>query len=387
MKPHFDCLSVPERQIVHIDLDAFFVSVERLQNSALLGKPVIIGGTSDRGVVSSCSYEARRFGVASAMPIKMARRLCPEAVFIHGDMDLYSRYSEMVTEVIAEKVPLFEKASIDEHYLDMTGMDRFYGTLQWTRELRKTIADETGLPASFGLSVNKTVAKIATGESKPNGERMVSNTEVTPFLWPLSIRKIPMIGEKTYVKLRSMGISIIQTLAGIPPEMLESVMGQTGKILWLKANGIDQTPVEPYSERKSISTETTFDRDSTDVQAMRRMLIRMVEDLCFGLRKQGKLTSCITVKIRYSDFDTRTMQKKIPYTSLDNVIIETTLELFMRLYNRRMLIRLIGLKFSGLVNGMQQVSLFEDTAEQISLYHAIDRIKKKFGEQRIGRAC
>jgi len=375
------------RQVVHLDLDSFFVSVERLQNSALLGKPVIIGGSSDRGVVSSCSYEARRFGVSSAMPMKLARQLCPEAVCIRGDMDLYSKYSDMVTDVIAEKAPLFEKASVDEHFLDVTGMDRFFGTVQWTRELRATLIRETGLPVSFGLSVNKTVAKMATSEGKPNGERMVSEKEVKPFLWPLSIRKIPMIGEKTYMKLRSMGISIIQTLGAVPPEMLESVMGSNGRVLWLKANGIDHAPVEPYSERKSLSAETTFDKDTTDTDNIRRLLIKMVEELCFTLRKEEKLTSCVTIKIRYSDFDTRTMQKKIAYTSLDHVIMEVATELFTRLYTRRMLIRLIGVKLSGLVHGMQQIQLFDDTQRKASLYTAIDRMKQRFGDDCIGRAC
>jgi DNA polymerase-4 len=276
---------------------------------------------------------------------------------------------------------------VDEHFLDVTGMDRFFGTVQWTRELRATLIRETGLPVSFGLSVNKTVAKMATSEGKPNGERMVSEKEVKPFLWPLSIRKIPMIGEKTYMKLRSMGISIIQTLGAVPPEMLESVMGSNGRVLWLKANGIDHAPVEPYSERKSLSAETTFDKDTTDTDNIRRLLIKMVEELCFTLRKEEKLTSCVTIKIRYSDFDTRTMQKKIAYTSLDHVIMEVATELFTRLYTRRMLIRLIGVKLSGLVHGMQQIQLFDDTQRKASLYTAIDRMKQRFGDDCIGRAC
>ena len=220
------------RTIVHLDLDTFFVSVERLMNSRLNGLPVIIGGMSDRGVVSSCSYEARQFGVHSGQPMKMARMLCGDASFIRGDMDQYSKYSKLVTEVIAESAPLYEKASIDEHYLDITGMDRFFGNLQWTQELRQRIIRESGLPISFGLSVNKTVSKIATGEAKSlGGELQVAAPEVRAFLKPLSIRKIPMLGKKTYEQLRRMGIAYIKTLSEMPPEMLERLMGKNGRMI------------------------------------------------------------------------------------------------------------------------------------------------------------
>src|ERR1019366_6828579 len=196
-----------ERTVVHMDLDSFFVSVERLMDSSLIGKPVIIGGTSDRGVVASCSYEARKFGVHSAMPAKMAKQLCPHAIFVRGDMDNYTKYSNIVTEIIEKEAPLVEKASIDEHYLDITGMDRYIkNSMQWTHELRNRIIKETGLPISYGLSVNKTVSKVATGESKPNGEKMIDAGIEKLFLAPLSIKKIPGIGDKTYIMLRNMGI-------------------------------------------------------------------------------------------------------------------------------------------------------------------------------------
>jgi DNA polymerase-4 len=375
-----------ERSIIHIDLDTFFVSVERLTNSKLTGRPVIIGGTSDRGVVASCSYEARRFGVHSAMPMKTARLLCPDAVIVRGDMDIYSRYSRMVTDVIADRAPLYEKVSVDEHYIDITGMDRFFGCLKWSRELRQSIIRETGLPISFGLSVNKTVSKIATGEAKPNGELEVPALQVKPFLNPLSIRKIPMIGDKGYRLLRSMGVDTIETLSRIPPEMMEKVMGKNGILVWKKANGVDPSPVMPYSEQKSISSETTFETDTIDVALIRQVLSGKVERLAFELRKQQKLTSCVTVKVRYSNFDTHTLQKRIPYTSFDHVLIPATLELFDRLYQRRMLIRLAGVKFSHLVNGTQQLNMFEDTPEMISLYTAMDHIRKRFGKKAIRRA-
>jgi len=376
-----------QRNIVHLDLDSFFVSVERLQNSRLEGKPVIIGGLSDRGVVASCSYEARRFGVHSAMPMRMARQLCGDAVVIRGDMDLYSRYSDMVTGVIQEWAPVYEKASIDEHYLDLTGLERFFGTLKWSRELKKQIVRHTGLPVSFGLSLNKTVSKIATGEAKPDGGLYVPAPKVKAFLYPLSIRKIPMVGDKTYRRLRSMGISRIKTLSQVPVEMLEHVLGKNGVVLWKKANGIDHTPVAPYCERKSIGTERTFERDTTDVQTMNALLVSMVEGLAFQLRREQKLTSCVTVKIRYSNYDTHTLQKRIAYTAFDHHLLTTARELFRKLYSRRMLIRLLGVRFSHLVHGSQQLNMFEDTRELVSLYQEMDAIRKRYGSRAIGRAA
>ena len=374
------------RTIVHFDLDTFFVSVERLLNSKLNGKPIIIGGTSDRGVVASCSYEARTFGVHSAMPMKFARILCNDAIIIRGDMDLYSKYSKLVSEIITGKAPLCEKASIDEHYIDITGMDRFFGNYQWSKELRKSIIDNTGLPISFGLSVNKTVSKIATGEGKPNGELQILPENVKPFLFPLSIKKIPMIGNKTYQLLRSMGVLNIKTLSMIPPEMMERVMGKNGIVIWKKANGIDNSPVRSYSERKSISTERTFDKDTIDIIKLKQKLITMVEKVAYQLRKQKKLTSCITVKIRYSNYDTHTLQKHIPYTAFDHILLKIVLELFDKLYQRRMLIRLIGVRLSSMVSGSQQLDMFEDTPEMTSLYMAMDNMRKRFGEQSVKRA-
>lgn len=375
-----------ERNVLHLDLDTFFVSVERLKNSRLIGKPVLIGGLSDRGVVASCSYEARKYGVSSAMPMKMARAMCPDAIIIRGDMETYSNYSHMVTEIIAEKAPLYEKASVDEHYIDLTGMDRFYGCSKWSHELRQRIIKETGLPISIGLSVNKTVSKIATGEAKPNGEREVQKDIVLPFLDPLSIRKIPMIGQKTYQVLRSMGIAKIFTLRNIPVEMIENLMGKNGIEIWKRANGIDSTPVVSYSEQKSISTEHTFDKDTTDLHRLNQLIVSMVERIAFDLRKQEKLTSCITVKIRYSNFDTHTLQKRIPYTSFDHVLADIAKELFARLYQRRMLIRLIGVRLSHLVRGVQQLDMFDDTPEKVSLYMAMDSLRKRFGKDAVRRA-
>ncbi len=375
-----------ERSVIHMDLDSFFVSVERLVNKDLVGKPVIIGGMSGRGVVSSCSYEARRYGVRSAMPMKMARQLCADAVYTRGDMELYSKYSDTVTEIIAEAAPLYEKASVDEYYIDITGMDRFFGSMQWARGLRARIIDHTGLPISLGLSVNKTVSKIATGEAKPNGEIQVERQRVLPFLDPLSIRKIPMIGDKAYHLLRSMGIVNIGTLRQMPREMLEKVMGRNGMEVWRRAHGIDHSPVMPHWEQKSMSTERTFEEDSTDILHMKELLVGMVEKLAFQLRDQEKLTSCITVKIRYANFDTHTLQKRIPYTAFDHILIREARELFGRLYRRRMLIRLIGIRFSHLVRGVHQLDMFGDTPEMIRLYLTLDKLRRRYGRRSVQRA-
>jgi DNA polymerase-4 len=371
---------------MHIDLDSFFVSVERLTHPELKGKPVLVGGSSDRGVVASCSYEARAFGVHSAMPMKLAKQICPEAIVISGDSERYSYYSNMVTTIIREEVPVYEKTSIDEFYIDLTGMDKFFGCYKMGSELRQKIIKETNLPISFALSTNKTVAKVGTGEAKPNGQKEIPFGTEKIFLAPLSIRKIPMVGEKTYMLLRNMGVSHIRTLQEMPVEPMEQVLGQNGIMIWRKANAIDNSPVEQYSERKSISTERTFEKDTTDVNALKRILVSMTEKLAFQLRTEQKLTACVTVKIRYSDFNTFTMQTRLPYTSLDNVLIEKVKELFDKLYQKRMLIRLIGVRFSHLVQGNYQFSLFEESVQLLQLYQAMDRMRSKYGDDKIMRA-
>jgi len=375
-----------DRSIVHFDLDTFFVSVERLTNTKLIGLPVVIGGSSDRGVVASCSYEARKFGIHSAMPMKMVKRLCREAIVVHGNMEQYSKYSRIVTDIIADSAPLYEKASIDEHYIDISGMDHFFGSLKWTKELRQRIIKESGLPISFGLSVNKTVAKIATGESKPNGELYIPSASVKSFLAPLSIRKIPMIGEQTFQRLFSRGISNIETLRKTPPEIIEHILGRNGLIIWEKANGIDNRPVRSYYEQKSISSERTFEKDSTDVKKMHAILIGMIGSLTFQLRKQQKLSGLISIKIRYSNFETHNMQQSIPYTSLDHILIKTAIELFDKLYQNGRLIRLIGVKIGQLIEGQEQLDIFDDIPERIDLYKAMDTIRLRFGKSSVSRA-
>lgn len=375
-----------ERHISHMDLDSFFVSVERLQNSSFKGRPLIIGGMSDRGVVASCSYEARKFGVHSAMPMKQARMLCPDAIYIRGDSHLYSKYSQMVTEIIAESVPLYEKSSIDEFYIDLTGMDRFFGCWKMNQELKQKIEKETGLPISFGLSANKTVSKIATGVAKPAGQKFVEHGSEKGFLSPLSVKTIPGVGGETYKTLRQLGIQYIRTLQEIPKELIFKTLHKPGVEIWQKAHGIDDRPVIPFHERKSISTERTFESDTIDVVKLRNLLSAMAENLAFQLRKGHKLCACVTVKIRYSDFNTYSAQAKIPYTSADHTLIKRTLELFDKLFQRRQLIRLVGVRFSDLVSGGYQINLFEETEEMIHLYEAMDRIRLRYGDSAVKRA-
>ncbi len=375
-----------DRAILHMDLDSFYVSVERLRNSSLIGKPLIIGGDSIRGVVSSCSYEARRFGVQSAMSMKMARRLCPDAIVLRGDMEEYSKYSHLVTDVITEESPTFEKASIDEFYIDLTGMDRHFGCYKWSLQLTDKIVKETGLPISFGLSINKLVSKVGAGEGKPQGRIKVDRGEEKAFLAPLSTAKMPGIGTETYKRLSFMGVRTIRVLSEIPVKLLEREFGTAGIILSRHASGIDDSPVQPYSEQKSISTETTLSQDTLDIKHLKSMLSSMTDKLAYELRSSGWLASCVTVKIRYADFNTFTKQRHIAYTSGDRTLQATVLDLFDKLYDRRQMIRLIGVRFSSLVRGDYQISLFEDTESDLKLMQELDHIRTKWGMDAIMRA-
>ena len=367
-----------DRQIVHMDLDAFYVSCTLLKMPELAGKPLIIGGISNRGVVTSASYEARKYGVKSAMPTRLALQRCPDAIVLKGDFDLFTQYSNIVNEIITEMAPVHERASIDEFYLDMTGMDKFFGSHLFTQELVQRIFKETGLPMSFGLSINKTVAKMCTNYSKPKGSLLVNRQEVQPFLDPQSIRNIPSLGEVTYKLLRRISIKIIETLRQVPAESMQELLGKNGVSLWKKANGIDQSPIVPYSIKKSISTEKTFDKDTQDIKELKALLLAMVEKVAYQLRDSNLMCSTIAVRIRYSNRDTESAQQKIAFTSNDEVLIKSAHELFDRLYQRRMLLRLIGVKFSGLVHGNQQIDLFHDSVKMVNLYQAMDLMKRRF---------
>jgi len=375
-----------QRHIAHFDLDAFFVSVECLKNGRLKGKPLLVGGAGDRGVVAACSYEARKFGIHSAMPMKLARRLCPEAIIIRGDMESYSKYSRLVTEIMQENVPLFEKASIDEFYIDLSGMDKFFGCSLFARELKTKVLKESGLVVSYGLASNKLISKVATGEIKPNGQLEIPFGGEKDFLAPLPVGKLPGVGKETAYKLIRRGVETIRTLSEIPIEMMETMMGATGIDLWRKANGLDESPVIPYREQKSVSTERTFEADTIDLRFLHAELVRMTESIGFELRKQDRLTGCVTVKLRYSNFDTVARQKTIDYTNSDRVLLGVAQGLLDGLYDRRMLIRLLGVRLTRLVPGNYQIKLYEDTQEVIRLYQSIDSIKKQFGEKGVMRA-
>ena len=368
-----------EGNIVHIDLDSFFVSVERLLNPALVGKPVIVGGYSDRGVVASCSYEARKFGVHSAMPMKQALKLCPHAMQVKGSMGQYGKYSGMVTDIIRSNAPVVQKASIDEFYLDLTGMEKFFGCYKWARELRQTIIKNTGLPVSFGLSVNKCVAKMATNQAKPNGEMHVTKEQVQGFLNPLPVGKIPMVGERMQQQLKEMGIITIGQVIKLTESFLENKFGDYGRYLWQRSHGIDDSLVAEYRERKSISTENTFHTDTTDIDFLDRVLAGMVSELTYGLRGENLISGNVAVKIRYSNFDTHTQQTVVEHTSADHVLLEKIRSLFAKLYQKGRPVRLIGVRLGNLVHGQGQVSLFENY-ERRNLYTAMDKIKNRFGE-------
>lgn len=378
-------MQASDRHITHLDLDTFFVSVECLNNPKLLGKPVLIGGSGDRGVVASCSYEARRFGVHSAMPMKFAKRLCPQAILVRGDMEQYSKYSNLVTDVIRDGVPIFEKSSIDEFYIDLTGMDRFFGCSLFSKELGQKITKETGLPISFALASNKLISKVATNEVKPKGQIEIPFGQERSYLAPLSVAKLPGVGKQTTLLLLKMGVETVHTLSEIPLEMMTNLLGKNGMELSRKAKGIDETPVIPFHEQKSISTEQTFQQDTIDIAFLHGQLVRMTEKIAYELRSQKKLTGCVTVKLRYTDFETHTVQQSITYSNADHVLLKVAKELFNKLYTRRVLVRLIGIRFTNLIPGSHQIDLFDDTQETIRLYQAIDSVKKQFGGDKLFR--
>lgn len=376
----------PQRYIAHFDLDSFFVSVEVLHDPSLKGKAVIVGGSKDRGVVTTCSYEARKFGVRSAMPMKQAMKLCPHAILVRGTRGEYSRYSRMVTDIIAAKAPLFEKASIDEFYLDLTGMDKFFDPYQWTIDLRNEIIEKTELPISFGLATNKMVAKIATDEAKPNGYLFVQPGMEKIFLAPLAVNKFSGVGEHTFELLKEMGIHTIQQLSETPIAILEKRLGKYGADLWKKSQGIHHGQVHPYHEAKSISTENTFEENKTDLDFLLSELVRMTERVAYELRQDEKLAGCIAVKIRYPDFETTSRQTTIDYTFRDDELIPQAIDLFHKLYRKGEPVRLVGVRLSELTNHAIQGSLFDDSEKKNKLYKAIDSVKKEFGKGLLQKA-
>jgi len=372
--------------IAHFDLDSFFVSVECLHDPSLKGKPVIVGGHNERGVVAACSYEARKFGIHSAMPMKTAMRLCPHAIVVSGTRGEYSRYSRWVTDIIAAKAPLFEKASIDEFYLDLTGMDKFFDPLQWTIDLRQQIINETALPISFGLANNKMVAKMATNEAKPNGYLQVEFGKEKEFLARLPVSKIPGVGEQTCQVLHQMGIRLIKDIYEKSPEQMEKEIGKWGIDLWNKAQGNHHSKVTSFHEAKSISTENTFEENLTDMKFLMGEIVRMTEKIAFELRREEKVAGCVAIKIRYPDFETTSRQTTIPYTCADDEIIPVAKDLFHKLYRKGMPVRLLGVRLSELTNDAIQTNIFSNVEKKSELYKAIDGVKNRFGKLSLHRA-
>jgi DNA polymerase IV len=376
----------PVRHIAHFDLDAFFVSVEILKDPSLKGKPIIVGGDGQRGIVAACSYEARKYGIQSAMPALTAKRLCPHAIFLRGSYHDYSHYSRLVTQIIADSVPVYEKASVDEFYIDLTGMDRFFRVSHYTSELREKIIRETGLPISYGLSTSKLVSKMATNEAKPNGYLEVAPGKEIDFLWPLTVDKIPGVGKQTQIQLHNIGIFTIEQIAKTPVDQLEYHFGKWGKKLWEKSYGISDSPVEHYSEQKSISHENTFHEDFADINFFHTELVRLTEKTAYSLREDGKLTGCVTLKLRYADFTTVSKQEVIDYTALDNILLAKVKDLFNKLYKKGEKLRLLGVRFSHLVPMTIQMNLFDDAVEKLELYKAVDNIKNQFGSDAVLKA-
>jgi len=378
-------LTTQIRHIAHFDLDSFFVSVEILNNPSLKGKPVLVGGY-ERGVVAACSYEARKFGIHSAMPMKKAIQLCPHAIVTSASSGQYSKYSRWVTELISSKVPLFEKASIDEFYIDLSGMDKFFGASQYAKELRQHIIDETGLPISCGLSSARFISKMATNEAKPNGFLEIPHGKEKDFLWPLGIEKINGVGKQTEEKLKSFGLYKIEDIARTPIELMEKYAGKWGEALWHKAHGIGSAEITTDWEQKSMSHENTFDSDYTDIDFLHKELVRLTEKTCYGLREDEKMTGCVTVKIRYSDFETTSRQETVDYTALDDVLIAKVKDLFNKSYQKGRPVRLLGVRFSQMIPFTMQMSLFENNAGKLQLYKTVDDIKERFGSKLVSKA-
>jgi len=373
--------------IAHFDLDSFFVSVEYIRDPTLKGKAVIVGGHNERGIVTTCSYEARKFSVHSAMPMKTAMRLCPHAIVVKGTYGEYSKYSRWVTQIISSKAPLFEKASIDEFYIDLGGMEKFFNPWQWTIDLRSLITKETGLPISFGIARNKMVAKMATNEAKPNGFLQVPDGKEKEFLSALEINKIPGVGEQTTHVLQHHGFKFISDIYNTTPEKMEKILGKWGFDLWNRAQGTHHSTITPYHESKSISTENTFEENITDVNKLMSEIVRMTEKIAFELRKEEKVTGCITIKLRYPDFETSSRQTSIAYTAADDEIIPVAKSLFHKLYKKGKPVRLLGVRLSDLTNDAVQTNLFQNVERKNVLYKAIDDVKNRFGTGSVTRAA
>ena len=373
-----------QRTILHVDLDAFFVSVEQASNPALKGKPVVVGGKpGSRGVVATASYEARAFGLHSAMPILTAVRLCPQAIFIEGNYQHYAEVSKKFMAILADFSPFLEPMGLDEAYMDVTGFESLHGSIrQMALKIKQRVKDELGIVASIGIASCKVVAKVASDESKPDGLIEVPPGGEAAFLSPLAIRKLPGVGEKTEQVLTRLGIRTIGQLARTPPNALKSRFGTFGEMLHRNANGIDNSQVTPPEEAKSISRETTFNEDTHDNVFLSATLRYQAEKVGADLRKSGKQAKCVSIKVRYADFTTITRQRTLlQATDMDQIIFQTGNELLQKaVEDNRLAIRLIGIGVSSLSEPGMQLSLINSSEHRLEkLNRAVDRIRSKYG--------
>ena len=383
---------MPERYIVHIDMDAFFAAVEQRDNPLYQNKPVIIGADplKGRGVVSTCSYEARKYGIASAMPISIAYRKCPNGIFLRGDMQKYQDVSQKIHRIFYDFTPDIEPISIDEAFLDIThSAHLFGGPIATCKKIKQTIKEKIGITASCGLAPVKMAAKIASDMDKPDGLVVVTQKNLLSFLWPLSIRKMWGIGPETAKKLNSLGINIIKDLAKKKPEYLRKVLGINGIHLWRLANGIDPREVYYEDKRVSISNEYTFNKDTNNSENILSVIMGLSEKLSMRMRNEKIKGKKITLKIRTEDFKTitRTLTlKKI--TNFTDDIFLTSKNIFKKEYNSKIKIRLIGVKISGLNNKFSQKDLFEENKENSleKIHFQVEKIKQKHGDVSIRRA-
>ena len=369
---------------MHIDLDAFFVSVEQAENPQLKGKPVVVGGRPEgRGVVASASYEARAFGLRAGMPLTTASRLCPQAIFIQGSFPKYREASQKFMAILADFSPYLEPMGLDEAYLDAIGFESIHGsTRQMAAKIKQRIKDELGLTASVGIAGGKVVAKVASELSKPDGLLEVAADEERSFLAPLPVARLPGIGKKTEQKLNSLSISTIGKLSIMPLKALKSHFGASGEVLHHFANGIDDREVEPPAAAKSTSRETTFGKDTRDRSLLKSTLRYLGERVGADLRQKGKRARCITLKLRYADFTTITRRHTLTQTTdSDQTVFVTGVKLLNKaLSEERQAVRLIGIGVSELVEAGKQLEMLDTSAQrQEQLNKAIDRIRKKYG--------
>lgn len=373
-----------DRTIIHIDLDSFFVSVERVLNPGLNGKPVVVGGKPDRrGVVASASYEARGFGLRSAMPLATAARLCPQAIFIEGNFAAYREFSHKFMAILNDFSPFIEPMGIDEAYLDVTGFESLHDSIRkMAEDIKQRIKTELGLPSSIGIASCKIVAKVASDYSKPDGLVEVPKDNEREFLAPLSVDRLPGVGKQAMKTLKNLGIHTVGNLSSMPVHVLTRHFGTAGETMWRHANGIDDSKVIPPSEAKSISRETTFQEDTHNRTFLESILWTQSEKIGADLRKKGKEGRCITLKLRYGDFSTITRSRTIQASiNTDKQIFEIGTELLDKaLTVKNQGIRLIGIGISNLVEPGLQTSLFDSSDHRLEkLNKAIDRIRNKYG--------